>query len=401
MTLGVRYYSYPDHSGYGLAALAYVRALHNAGIPVWWSPLLYRDGRHAPWRREDGIAALPIARDAESDAALQDLPALVEATGPKACDTVILHTVPEHWPAFTEKGKRNIGCTVWETDSLPAHWPPLLNIVDTVLVPSAMNRALFAKGGVTRPIAVVPHVRRHAWGTGSAADGGALRRELRIPDDHFVFYSIGVWDPRKAVGDLVSVFARTFCRDDKVTLVVKTSSEVHPLACDRDNACPIPERVRALTDAAARETGRAPAHVAVIAVDGVAGRVIDALHAMGDCFVSLSHGEGWGLGAFDAATWGKPVLIAPYGGTAEELSPDYPGFIDYAMVPVSGWAPGASFAASQRWAQPDLDDAARKLRRVVARHADFLEAAALASERIANCYAEPVIGRTLVAALDD
>ena len=31
MALGVRYYSYPDHSGDGLAALAYVRALHNAG----------------------------------------------------------------------------------------------------------------------------------------------------------------------------------------------------------------------------------------------------------------------------------------------------------------------------------------------------------------------------------
>ena len=29
---------------------------------------------------------------------------------------------------------------------------------------------------------------------------------------------------------------------------------------------------------------------------------IDLIHAAGDVFVSLSHGEGWGLGAFEAAT---------------------------------------------------------------------------------------------------
>jgi glycosyltransferase involved in cell wall biosynthesis len=400
MTRGVRYYSYPDHSGYGLAALAYVRALQNAGVAGWGTPLLFRDGRHEPWRPADGVAALPIARDAETDGALQDLPALLEATGPKPYDTVILHTVPEHWPALVEKGKRNIGYTVWETDALPAHWLPLLNLPDKVLVPTAMNQALFVREGVAPPVAVVPHVRRHAWNAGSPADGRALRRELRVPDDHFLFYSIDVWDPRKALGELVTVFARAFGGDDKVTLVLKTSSAVHPLAADGELPGAIPERVRALNEAIALETGRAPAHIAVLAADGVAGRVIDALHATGDCYVSLSHGEGWGMGAFDAATLGKPVLIAPYGGPAEYLPADYPGFIDYTMGTVSGWRATASFGPPQRWALPDAEDAGRKLRRVVARHAEFLEPAAIASERIANRYAEPVVGRMLVAALD-
>jgi glycosyltransferase involved in cell wall biosynthesis len=400
MTLGVRYYSYPDHSGYGLAALAYVRALHNAGIPVWWTPLLYRDGAHHPWRHDDGVAALPIALHAENDPALHDFSALIKATGPTPYDTVVLHTVPEHWPGLVERDKRNIGYTVWEADALPAHWPPLLNVPDKVLVPCAINQTLFAKGGVKRPVDVVPHIRRHAWNAGSSADGSALRRELGVPEDHFVFYSINVWDPRKAIQDLVAVFARTFCGDDKVTLIVKTSTEVHPLARDRHLPGGIPERVRALNAEIARETGRPPAHIVVLAADGVAGRVIDALHATGDCFVSLSHGEGWGMGAFDAATFGKPVLIAPYGGPAEYLPAGYPGFLDYTMVPVSGWTAAASFGPPQCWAQPDTEDAARKLRTVVARHADFLEPAALASEQIANRYAEPVIARTLVAALD-
>ena len=95
--------------------------------------------------------------------------------------------------------------------------------------------------------------------------------------------------------------------------------------------------MRKLNEAIAREAKRSPAHIVVIAANGLTGRLIDALHATGDCFVSLSHGEGWGLGAFDAATLGKPLLISPYGGPAEYLPRDYPGFIDYAMVPVSGW----------------------------------------------------------------
>jgi glycosyltransferase involved in cell wall biosynthesis len=400
MTRGVRYYSYPDHSGYGLAALAYVRALHNAGVPVWWTPLLYRDGRHHPWREADGLGALPIARHAASDAALRDLAALVAATGPKDYDTVIVHAVPEHWPAFVERGKRNIGYTVWETDSLPAHWPPLLDRVDMIFVPSAANRALLESAGVRRSVVAIPHVRRHAWSAGSA-EGLALRRELGVPDDHFLFYSINVWDPRKAIADLVAVFARSFCGDDKVSLVVKTSSHPHEHGCDRNSPGTIPERVRAQNEAIARETKRRPPHIAVIAADGVSGRLIDALHAAGDCFVSLAHGEGWGLGAFDAATLATPVLIAPYGGPLEYLPADYPGFIAYAMATVSGWTPEASFGPPQRWAQPDAGDAARKLRAAVVRYSELLEPAAIAAERITNRYAEPVVARMLVAALDD
>jgi len=158
--------------------------------------------------------------------------------------------------------------------------------------------------------------------------------------------------------------------------------------------------VRLLQDGIAAETGRPPAPVAVIAADGIAGRLIDALHATGDCFVSLTHGEGWGMGAFDAAALGKPVLITGYGGPAEYLGPDYPGLLEYTMVPVSGWSAEASFRLPQRWAQVNPVEAGRAMRRMVARYADFLDPAAIAGERILNRYAEPVVVRQLMAALD-
>jgi len=401
VTIGVKYFSYPEHSGYGLAALAYVRALLNAGVPVWWAPLIYRQDRQLTWRLEDGLELLPLACEAERDAALRDVEALARAAGPKAYDTVIIHTVPEHWPRLIEPGKRNIGYTVWETDALPDHWLPLLNAPDKVLVPSTTNQSLFTDGGVARPVGVIPHIRRHSWNAVSPADASALRRQLGIADDHFVFYSIGVWDPRKAMDELVARFAREFSAHDKVSLVVKTSTAVHRLALERGPAGGIRELVGALLKQAAAETGRPAPHVAVIPADGVAGRVIDTLHATGDCFVSLAHGEGWGMGAFDAAALGKPVLMTGFGGHAEYLGAAYPGLVGYTMVPVSGWMPEASFRPSQRWAQADPVDAGRLLRRMVARYVDFLEPATLASERILNQYAEPVVARQLIAAIDD
>ncbi len=400
MVSGIKYISYPDHSGYGLSALAYVRALHHAGVPVWWAPLIVRNGRHTLWSVDDPIEALPLTRDASLDASLQDVIALTRAAGPKPYDTVVIHGVPEHWPGLMERGKRNVGYTVWETDRLPEHWPALLQLPERILVPCTMNRTLFEASGLSRPVRVVPHIRRHAWNYVSPADVAELKRQLGVPEGHFVFHTIGTWDPRKALSDLVTVFAREFSADDRVSLVVKTSTAMHPDAVERLAGLDIPAFVEALKEQVREISGRSSPHIVVVPADGIAGRAIDTLHALGDCFVSLTHGEGWGMGAFEAACLGKPVLITGYGGQCDYLGTDYPGLIPYAMTTVSGWMPGASFQPPQRWGQADLVEAGRLMRRVVSRYGDFLAAAEVLSEQLANRYAEPVVARQFMSALD-
>src|SRR5208282_2856571 len=157
MTIGVKYIAYGNSSGYALAAIAYARALHNAGVPVWWQPW-FLGPRPAMWRPATGLSSLPLAHAAEGDAALADLPALVKAISrPIDYDTVLVHTVPEHWPRFFEADKRTVGYTVWEADALPAHWPKLLNAMDALVVPSRMNAEVFARAGIDRPLHVVAH----------------------------------------------------------------------------------------------------------------------------------------------------------------------------------------------------------------------------------------------------
>ena len=108
--------------------------------------------------------------------------------------------VPEYYPTFVdvEPGKKVVGYTVWETDKIPAHWSPLLNAVDHLMVPCDWNRQVFREGGIHGPIDVVPHILPEF------SDEGPDDGESLIPgvsDDDFVFYSIGTWTTRKVQGE--------------------------------------------------------------------------------------------------------------------------------------------------------------------------------------------------------
>jgi glycosyltransferase involved in cell wall biosynthesis len=393
MTIGVKYIAHGSTSGYALAALAYVRALHNAGIPVWWQSWHLGD-EPVQFHMEDW-------RPAEGDASLADLAALVRATNrPIAYDTVVVHTGPEHWPLFAERGKRIVGYTVWEVDALPEHWPRLLDIADLVLVPSRFNEDVFARSGVTRPVRVVPHIRRHAWSATALDDAARVRKRLRIPQDHFVFYTIGAWDPRKALPEVIDAFAREFGAQERVTWLVKTSAALSNAAADTQFGAGTQERTQRAVAQAARAAGRAAASVACVGADNLDGRSMDAIHAAGDAYVSLAHGEAWGMGAFEAATLGKPVIITGWGGQLDYLGGDYPGLVRYALVPVSGWLPYASYRPAQRWAQADAQHARELMRAAVARDGRLRDAAVAAREAIVSRFAEPVVGREFVAAIN-
>lgn len=119
---------------------------------------------------------------------------------------------------------------------------------------------------------------------------------------------------------------------------------------------------------------------------------IDLIHAVGDTYVSLSRGEGFGLGAFEAATLGKPVIMTGWGGHTEVFGDDWPGAVPYRLAPVPLWPPDLpSYFPSQRWAEPDIAAAARMMRGILDDSAPMLTNAARVRERIVERYAEPVI----------
>jgi glycosyltransferase involved in cell wall biosynthesis len=393
---GVKLYSFVEPSGYGLAAVGYVRMLVNAGVPVRWVPLA-RDGDNV--RPAGPAESLPLSMLATDDKSLADLPALLAMTSrPIAYDTVIAQTVPEHWPQLFEMDRRNVGYTVWEADRIPAHWRTLLDLADRVLVPCEMNRDTFVAAGVRAPVFVVPHVRRHAWNAFLPSEIAAARERFGVAGARFVFYTINAWDPRKALPTLLRAFVRAFRPDDAVALILKTGPVGYGApphyAYERSL-----ELAQAAVDNATDEADRDAPPIAVLPYD-LTGRGIDLLHELGDAYVTLPHGEGWALGMFDAATLGTPVIATGWGGHLDYLGERWPGAVPYRMTPAPVWPPWKpSYWPSQRWATPDVDASIAAMRAIVADPAPARVAAKAVAERIANRYAEPVVAREYLAAI--
>jgi glycosyltransferase involved in cell wall biosynthesis len=271
-------------------------------------------------------------------------------------DVVIVHTVPEYFPLWrtAEQGRTMIGHTVWETTRIPAHWRPLLDICDRLLVPCRWNKTVFEECGVSVPIDVVPHIADdRADATGAGAD--------RTDAGEFVFYTIGVWTHRKAVAYTVQAFCEAFTAADPVTLVIKTSPR------DETMSGPLRHVLGSARQAVARITRRYRTPPGIRLVTGVlADDEMRRLHARGDCYVSLCRGEGWGIGAFDAAACGNPVVITGFGGQLDYLAPDLAYLVDYDLVPVVDPLAPQSYSPDQRWAEPDIRHGAERLREVAA-----------------------------------
>lgn len=332
---GWSYLSFDEDSGYGVAARRCLAALQGAGVEPEWVPFTPGGG----W----GLGYEPALGEIELHADGDSRPVLVA------------HLLPEYLPPLRARFPDAflVGHTVWDTDRIPGHWAGCLEEADLVVVPSRFSADAVARSRVGTPVEVVPH---------AVAPAGVEGPEgwPRIPDDVFVFYTIGEWTERKALEKTVEAYARAFTAEDPVVLVVKTSPGVGGVFGRS------PRRAGEGTSAwaLARTLRSHPDHPAIELITRPLGHAeIGAMHRRGDCYVSLCRGEGFGLGAFDAAARGKPVVMTGFGGQLEFLRAS-PYLVDFDLVPVHDPAGFPSYAPDQRWAEPDVDHGAALLREV-------------------------------------
>jgi len=397
--MNIKYISYGDTTGYGLSGLAYLRGLLNLGVDVQWQPVFWGPQVLQFWTPDMAPQLLECMRAANGDAQLRDLPAILAHTSaPRDCEIVVAHLVPEYLEACLEPGKRHYAYCAWEADRIPAHWPAILNRFEAVLVPSTFNADVFRAGGVTVPVHVVPHIRRHAIDEVTPAGRADLRALLGFDPGHHVFYTIGAWMLRKDLPRLINAFLDEFSADEPAALCIKTSRMPVHFPLPHEQGKTSVELVQEITRDYTARTGRAQLPpVGLLAGDGLEGAWIDRVHGIGDTYVSLSRAEGWGMGAFDAAALGRPILMTGWSGQLDYLGRDHPGLIGGRLEAID-W-PGTSYVPDQRWAVADIADARAKMRyRFEHRHLPDPHARRL-SETIANRYAEGVVMRQFGRAL--
>lgn len=252
----------------------------------------------------------------------------------------ILHTTPDQYPKFLEKGKYHIGHFFWETDRVPEDFATGLNMVDEIWTGSEANKAALIAGGVKKPIYIYPQAIETSrdWPAGYELPG--------FPGDNFLFYSIFEWTDRKNPEALLNAYWREFDGQDNVGLLIKTYFRNFTLA----NRRMIKSQIEILK---AKSGAKNPPPV-FLYLDLMDRQQIMRLHKTGDAFVSAHRGEGWGVPQAEAALAGNLVISTGYGGIHEYFPKSAAKILPFEMVKLRGMGHSARwYDGSQNWAEVD------------------------------------------------
>lgn len=253
----------------------------------------------------------------------------------------IINMLPILYDANRLEGARNIGYSMFEADRIPADWVDACNRMDAIWVPSQWVAGVYRASGVEVPI--------HVVGIDAAPTPVAVPAEgpLRL-------LSVFQWSARKNPTGLLRAFCAAFDGDKDVVLTLKVHRQTDAAASREFVNHAIGQRLSRLR----------PRHSLPrieIATDNFSDAQMRELQASCHAFVSLAHGEGWGLGAWDATLAGKPVIHTAWSSPVEFVHPQ--GLVAASTSPVYGMSDFVPFYdQGMNWGEPRLDDAITKLR---------------------------------------
>jgi glycosyltransferase involved in cell wall biosynthesis len=250
------------------------------------------------------------------------------------------------WSRFSKRafaGQHRIGYWFWELAHLPRKWLYALDLVDEIWVASDFVRAA-VRGATDKPVIKIPH------SINVSLSRPYRRSEFDLPDGPFLFlfsFDFNSYASRKNPEAAIHAFKAAFppSRDD-VRLVVKCAhGHRHP------------EKVAALQQLIAADPR-------IVVLDRLLEReAVHGLQSVCDAYVSLHRAEGLGLGMAECMALGMPVIATAYSGNLEFMNERNSCLVDFTLRPVR---PGEyiDYEPHWHWAEPDIEDAARCMRKV-------------------------------------
>ena len=216
------------------------------------------------------------------------------------CEMVI------HCPLFGPSERRDvIYNTMWETTRL--HNQSFLNLQNSavVIVPSMWQAELFSAQGIKRPIFVAP----------MGIDSNVFKYQPKQPGEVFTFGAAGRVDgagDRKRIDRVIKAFKDEFKPDEDVRLVLKT----YP-----DNG--LGKLIGGDKRISLKESFSTRAK-------------LRDWYSDIDCFVTATHGEGWGLMSHETMAMGILNIAPLFGGHTAFMTRDNVLPVDYKLAPAGG-----------------------------------------------------------------
>jgi glycosyltransferase involved in cell wall biosynthesis len=302
----------------------------------------------------------------------------VEWTPPQLAEGVaatrILHLNPPMLPrAILKLGVGafartfNIGYWAWELEIIPAEWRHALRYMNAVFVPSEFTRKAIARQ-TNIPVITVPHPVSEK----PAAPG--MRAQFGIAEDAFLvstIFSAGSSITRKNPEAVLKAFRQFAADHPKAVLLMKASGDP-----GRD------ARLRALV-AAAGEIGSVR-----IVTENLPSSAIAGIIGQSNAYISLHRSEGFGLTVAEAILSSTPVVSTGWSGTVDFCDPQNTWNTEYTLIPVVDSHPEFAGLKDARWADANVDHAARQLGEIADRPEIAAEKAAKARDFLLRYLAE-------------
>ena len=323
-----------------------VAGLHSAVVGLGQGARLFRQALE-----QDGVEvrALDVAQTLASPVELGRRAQPVE--GLPAGGVLVSHLNPPELELYLQKagagllhGRRHIGYWAWELPTAPPQWRRAFRYVDEVWCPSRFTaEALRAIAPRRVPVRVAPHPIFIMPAT--TPD----RARFGLPEQACIVLQ---------AFDLRSTIARKnpFGALDAYLRAVPIDDGSARLVCKVVGLEAFP---KLFTQLQARVAARSDL---ILISDTLSSQDMLSLTASADIVLSLHRAEGFGLLLAEAMWLGKAVMATAFSGNMDFMDKDSCVLIDW--KPVAARDPQGMYAGAL-WAEPDLDETAVELRRLI------------------------------------
>ena len=239
-------------------------------------------------------------------------------------------------------GRYNIGFWLWELEDFPDEWVPCFHCVDEVWTPSRFITDSIQRKTDLKVVTIPYHIELEVPSKGKYE----YRESFHLPADKFLFlmmYDRTSMTERKNPEAVMEAFQIAFTKDEEAGLVIKINNSSEKEINMIRSMIPEHKNVYFITETLERH------------------QVNELIYCV-DAIVSLHRAEGFGLVLAEAMLLGTPTIATNWSSNTEFMTKETACMVDAEMVTLDRDI--GSFKKGNRWAEPDVKQAAGYMRRL-------------------------------------